>query len=348
MKISVVTPLYKSAPYVEELYRRCVAAIHSTGAADCEIIFVNDGSPDDGLAIAKGIAQADSRILVIDLARNYGQARAIMTGLTAARGDLVFVLDSDLEEEPEWIERFYREMMRTGCDVVYGVQTQHKRGLLYRAGRFLFYKAMRQLSDAWLPENAVTARLMSRRYVDAVVRFEEREIDISGLWHMAGFSQLPLNVEKHDRSPTTYTPLRLARLVINSVTAFSTRPLVAIAIIGVALCALAFAYTALIVIQKLVFGIPVDGWASVMAAILVMGGLIIFFNGVMAIYLAKIFLEVKRRPLAIVREVYRRDRQFREESSPREQANAALAADNANAGEPPRNMHSAHYPHGPS
>jgi len=306
MKISVVFPLYKSAPYIEELHRRCVATIHSIGEDfEHEIVFVNDGSPDEDVEIAKRVAMRDPGVVVIDLARNHGQHRAIMVGLEAASGDLVFVLDSDLEDEPEWLIRFYEEMVKSGCDVVYGVQSHKKRGPVYRIGRGLFFRAMRLLSGAKFREHALNARLMSRRYVDAVVQFKEREVFIDGIFEMCGFSQMPVSVVKYDRSPTNYTLPRLLSMTINAITSFSTRPLIGIAIVGMAVCALAFAYTAVIVFQKLMFGGPVEGWSSIMAAILIVGGANIFSSGIIAVYLAKVFYEVKQRPLAVVREVYR-------------------------------------------
>jgi len=307
MKISVVAPLYKSAPYIEELYRRCVDTIHSIDEDfEHEIVFVNDGSPDDGVSVAKRIAMRDPNVIVIDLARNHGQHRAIMVGLEAAAGDLVSVIDSDLEDEPEWIARFYTEMLTSGCDVVYGVQShKKKRGPIYRMGRGFFFRAMRLLSGAKFRENALNARLMSRRYVDAVLQFREREIFIDGIFEMCGFSQMPVSVVKYDRSPTNYTLPRLLSMAINGITSFSTRPLIGIAVMGVVVCALAFAYTAVIVFQKLVFGVPVEGWPSTMAAILIIGGMNILANGIIAVYLAKVFYEVKQRPLAVVREVYR-------------------------------------------
>jgi len=304
MKISVVSPLYRSAPYIDSLYRRCVESIRSIDGAEYEIVLVNDASPDDGVTVAKRIARRDPNVIVVDLARNYGQHRAVMVGLEHASGDLVFAIDADLEDEPEWIVRFYEEMARSGCDVVYGVQTHMKRGAAYRLGRGLFFRTMRVLSGATFRENTVSARLMSRRFVDAVLKFKEREIFIEGIWDMCGFSQMPVNVAKYDRSPTTYTLPRLFSLAINGITSFSTRPLIAIAIMGVAMCIVAFTYTAFIIIDNLLYGNPVEGWSSIMAAVLVIGGLIIFCNGIMAVYLAKVFIEVKQRPSAIIKEVY--------------------------------------------
>jgi putative glycosyltransferase len=305
MKISIVAPLYRSAPYIEALHGRCVDSIHAIGSDDYEIIFVNDGSPDEGVEIAKRIAVDDPGVVVVDLARNYGQHRAIMVGLEHATGDFVFVLDSDLEDEPEWLIRFHEEMTRTGCDVVYGVQVHKKRGALYRFGRNAFFRTMRVLSGATFRENMVNARLMKRRFVDAVLQFREREIFIDGIWEMCGFTQLPLSVVKHDTSPTNYTFARLAAMAINGITSFSTRPLIAIAALGVAACLLAFGYTAHIVLRQAIYGIPVEGWPSLMAAVLSIGGLTILCNGIMAIYIAMIFSEVKQRPLAVVKDVYR-------------------------------------------
>ncbi len=153
MKISVVAPLYRSAPYIEELYARCVETIHSIDEDfEHEIVFVNDGSPGDDIAVAGRVAMRDPNVVVIDLARNYGQDRAVMVGLGAATGDLVFLMDSDLEDEPEWIARFYTEMLTSGCDVVYGVQAhKKKRGLIYRLGRGLFFRLMRLLAGSKFP-----------------------------------------------------------------------------------------------------------------------------------------------------------------------------------------------------
>jgi putative glycosyltransferase len=302
MKFSIVTPLFRTAAYVEELHRRCAAAISATGAAEHEIVFVNDGSPDGSLTEAKKAAARDPHVVVVDLARNYGQHKAIMTGLSYATGDYVFVLDSDLEEDPEWIPLFYREMAARHCDVVYGISNLN-RSLTYRIGHRIFYRVIAILSDAPLPRQVCTARLMTRRYVDALMLFTESEVYLAGIWHLAGFAQVPVEVVKRHSRPTTYTLPRLAGLFVDAVTTYSTRPLLAISIAGIALSAVAFVYTGWIIAQSLLHGIAIEGWASVMAVTLLCGGLSFFFNGVIAIYVAKIFIEVKRRPRTIVREV---------------------------------------------
>lgn len=146
---------------------------------------------------------------------------------------------------------------------------------------------------------------MSQRYVEALLQFGEREVYLAGIWHAAGFSQLPILVTKHDSSPTNYTLSKVAAVFVNAVVSFSTKPLIGISISGIALSLFALAFTTWIVLRKLVWGIAVEGWASVMAIMLTIGGLTMFFNGIMAIYIAKIFIEVKQRPRSIIREIVR-------------------------------------------
>lgn len=305
MKISVVTPLYGSAPYIEELHRRAVAAIRAIGADGYEIIFVNDNGPDDSLDVAVRVAHRDAHTIVIDLSRNFGQHQATMAGLAQATGDYVFILDSDLEEEPEWLGQLFAEMSRQHCDVVYAVSDGPKGGQLYALARAIYYKVLNFLSPIKFPVNVCTARLMSRRYVDALLQFGERELFMAGIWHMAGFDQMAIRVAKRDSSPTTYSFGRRLNVFVNAVTAFSTRPLVMISVLGMVLSLAALVFVGYVVFRKLVYGVDIEGWTSVMAAVLLIGGASLFFNGVMAIYIAKIFVEVKQRPRTIIRRVYR-------------------------------------------
>lgn len=303
MKISVVTPLYRSEPYLEELLVRCRAAIEATGASP-EIIFVNDASPDASLKTARRLVERDPAVIVIDLSRNVGQHNATMAGLGYASGDLIFVMDSDLEDQPEWITSFHAALRVRDCDVVFGVMSNPKGNAAYGAARRVFYKLLRLFSNVDVPENVCSARLMTRRYVNALLEFRERELFMAGIWHMAGFTQLPILVEKRQSSPTTYGLLRLVTIFINAITAFSIRPLQIIGLSGLVLSALALVYTLTIVFRAMTSGIAVEGWASVMSATLLIGGVSMLFNGIMAIYIGKIFIEVKQRPRAIIRDIF--------------------------------------------
>lgn len=197
MKLSIVATLYQSASYIAEFHQRASAAAILYAGQDYEIILVNDGSPDNSLEISVELAEVDSHVVVVDLSRNFGHHKAMMTGLSYAKGKAVFLIDSDLEEEPEWLIGFSEQMVVEKCDVVFGVQERRKGGLIERWSGRWFYWLFKALTGLALPENIVTARIMSRRYVDALLRHEEREVFMAGLWFITGFIQRPQTIKKH-------------------------------------------------------------------------------------------------------------------------------------------------------
>jgi len=304
MKLSIVATLYQSAKYIEEFCRRADATARQFADDDYEIVLVNDGSPDNSLELAIRLSEEDHHIIIVDLSRNFGHHKAMMTGLAHAEGEQIFLLDSDLEEEPEWLLPFSEQMRQTQCDVVYGIQEQRKGGFIERWSGQWFYKLFHTLTGLTLPANVVTARLMSRRYVEALLRHEEREIMIAGLWLITGFEQRQHIIKKHYSGSTTYTFSHKLSLLINSVTSFSNAPLVGIFYIGMIISLIALYYTAYITTRWFIFAKPVTGWTSVMVSIWLLGGLVISFIGIVGIYLAKVFSETKRRPYTIVRKIY--------------------------------------------
>lgn len=304
MKLSVVTTLYESDPYIDEFYRRASAAASALVGDEYEVVFVNDGSPDDSLERAVALAELDPHVVVVDLSRNFGHHKAMMAGLRHAVGELVFLIDSDIEEEPEWLNRFASQMAAGHADVVYGVQALRKGGLFERVTGYWFYNAFRLLSGVELPRNLTTARLMSRRYVDALLLYGEREVVIAGLWQLTGFAQEPFTVNKHNHSESTYTFRKKMAALVNSITSFSNAPLVLIFYIGIAILAFAGCYTVYLAGKWMFFAHPPSGWTSVMASIWLLGGLIVSFIGIIGIYLSKVFSEAKQRPNTIVRAVH--------------------------------------------
>jgi len=306
MKLSIVATLYRSADCIDEFHRRATQAAAGHSGDDYEILLVNDGSPDASLEVALGLVDRDPRLVVVDLSRNFGHHKAMMTGLAHAGGDFVFLLDSDLEEEPEWLAPFAGQLESERCDVVYGVQKTRKGGWFERRSGQLYYDLMPRLTGVELPQNMITARLMTRRYVQALLRHEEREIDIGGLWAITGFEQRPHLVTKHHNSPTTYTLRRKLDLFVNSVTSFSNVPLIGIFYVGMLLLALALLTMIVVFVQWMFLARPVSGWTSLILSVWLLGGLIISFLGVIGIYLAKTFSEVKRRPYTIVKEIHGR------------------------------------------
>lgn len=303
MDLSIVTTLYYSAPYLEEFYARVCAAAHAV-ATDFEIILVNDGSPDDSLQTAISLHRKDKRVRVIDLSRNFGHHKAMMTGLTHACGELVFLVDCDLEEEPELLETFYRKLKVTEAEVVFGVQQERKGGLFERVSGNIFFKLFNFLSTDPIPPNVITARLMTRRYVKALVQHRERETMIAGLWTLTGFDQVSVPVEKHLKTSSTYDLRRKVSQLINAITSFSNKPLVMIFYLGCAILFLSTVAALVLIIRKLFFGALLLGWPSLIISVWLLGGLTIFCLGVIGIYLSKMFIEVKQRPYTIVREVY--------------------------------------------
>ncbi|WNV05378.1 glycosyltransferase family 2 protein [Candidatus Methylospira mobilis] len=304
MKLSIVATLYLSESGLSNFCRRAARAAAAWAGDDYEIILVNDGSPDNSLALAVQQAELDPHFIVVDLSRNFGHHKAMMTGLAQAQGEYIFLIDSDLEEEPEWLQGFAEHMAQSDCDVVYGVQQRRKGGWFERWSGLLFYRLFQSLTGLALPKDVVTARLMRRRYVDALVRHDEREVFIAGLWHITGFDQRPHAVIKHSSSATTYSLRHKLELLVNSVTAFSNAPLIAIFNIGLLISLCAAAYSAYLIIVWQFFARPLSGWTSVMASIWLLGGLIISFIGVIGIYLSRIYSETKRRPYTIIRQIH--------------------------------------------
>mgnify|MGYP000536590524 CR=1 FL=1 len=308
MKLSIVATLYQSSPYVNEFYERASAVARQLVENDYEIVLVNDGSPDNSLELATILSEKDFHVVVVDLSRNFGHHKAMMTGLMHAKGEKVFLIDSDLEEEPEWLLSFAEQMDQDVCDVVYGTQAVRKGNWFERLSGQWFYRFFKAFTGLALPANIVTSRLMTRRYVDALLSHKEREVFMAGLWYTTGFSQLPQTVKKHNTSSTTYTFRKKMSLLVDSVTSFSNKPLIGIFYIGIVISLFSLVYIALLILNWLYFSKPLSGWTSVMASVWLLGGMIISFIGVVGIYLSKIFTETKQRPYTIVRQVYEKQK----------------------------------------
>lgn len=273
---------------------------------DFEVVLVNDGSPDNSLDLAVRLTKNDNHVVVVDLSRNFGHHKAMMTGLSHATGEQVFLIDSDLEEEPEWLLSFAKELVAEQCDVVFGVQQQRKGKSFERFTGQWFWRLFNLLTGLQLPENITTARLMSRRYVDALLIHREREVFMAGLWHITGFKQVPQMIQKKSLGASTYTLRRKMSLLVNSITSFSNAPLVSIFYLGLFISLTAVIYVGYLFFNWWFVSKPLSGWTSVMASIWLLGGLVMSSIGVVGIYLSKIFSETKQRPYSIVRQIFGR------------------------------------------
>jgi putative glycosyltransferase len=304
MKLSIVTTMYYSSPYLEEFHRRIVAAARPI-TDDYEFVLVNDGSPDNSLEVALSLRKQDPRICVVDLSRNFGHHRAMMIGLNHTKGDMVFLLDCDLEEPPEALPILYQKLKEDSADVVFGVQTKRHDPILKSLFAIVYYRLLGWIADEKIPANLLTARLMSRRYVDALVRHQERVFNIEGLWQRTGFKQVAIPVDKLDyKGASTYNFRRQLALAVTSILSTSNKPLILIGMLGIFITLPAALGIIILVIRYFLLGQGVEGWASLIVSLWFLGGLIISMLGIIALYLAVIFEEVKQRPYSIVAQLY--------------------------------------------
>jgi putative glycosyltransferase len=311
MLISVVTTLYKSSPYLEEFYRRTLEAVRDSSRdaeLTLEFIFVDDGSPDDSAAKVRELLKRPTPATLVELSRNFGHHRAILTGLSFARGDFIFLIDCDLEEPPE----LFGEMLRTlkqsrdtdePADVVYAVPHRRKGGTFERVSGELFYKLFNALSNVRVPNNWMICRLMTARYVRALLAHHERELFLGGLFGITGFRQVAITADKRHKGSSAWTLQKKLKVALQAVTAFSARPLWLLAGIGTLISAASALAILYMIVRVMIFGMPYQsGWASTMVTISFFGGLNLLAIGIVGLYVAQVFAEVKGRP-CIAKEV---------------------------------------------
>ena len=297
--------MYRSALFVAEFYDRITRAAKAL-TDDYEIVLVNDGSPDDSLQRAVALARRDNHVRVVDLSRNFGHHHAILAGLSQAQGERIFLIDIDLEEQPEWLPLFAREQDSSQADVVFGVQLERVGGILSRHLGVWFYRLFNALSDVKIAENPCTVRIITRNFVRALLTLRDRNLFLAGNFAWAGFVQRPLAVQKKQRGgASNYNMRRSIRLFFDAVSSFSSYPLRAIFVTGFVISLLSGLFGLEMIIRKLLHPEAVAlGFSSVIVSLWFLGGLIIFFLGVIGLYLSKIFIEVKDRPSFIIKTIY--------------------------------------------
>lgn len=301
MKLSIVSTLYRSESEIEEFCMRANQAAYKwSGNEDYEIILVNDGSPDRSLDVVEQLSIAIPQIKIIDLSKNFGHHAALMCGLENASGDFVFLIDSDLEESPEWLEEFGNRIT-PDIDVVYGKQIARKGSIFEKASGSLFWNLFRLVLGKNFPTDVTTARLMRKDYVNALVSFKERELFIGGLWFITGFNQIPFEVQKLSKGRTTYTLSKKINLLVDSVTSFTSLPLVVVFYIGFLISLVSLAVTFVTLLRWIMENQAPEGWTSLLLSIWLLSGIMISSIGIVGIYLSKVFVEVKGRPRVIIK-----------------------------------------------
>lgn len=301
--LSVVVPCYneeRALPiFASALAEVCRSCLEGVGV---ELILVDDGSVDQTLAIIRGLSQRDSlpyRIRYFALSRNFGKEAALLAGLEAADGDYVVTMDADMQDPPSLIPEMLDELMSGSWDSV-ATRRVDRAGEppIRSAFARLFYRVINRLSDADIVDGARDFRMMTRKMVDAVVAMPEYNRFTKGIYGWVGFRTKWLPYENVERAAgeTKWSFWKLAAYAIEGIVAFSTAPLALASVLGLLLCLVAVGFALFVIVRAAFFGDPVAGWPSLMAVILLLGGAQLLCLGINGQYLAKTYIETKRRP----------------------------------------------------
>jgi polyisoprenyl-phosphate glycosyltransferase len=303
--ISVVIPAYNEEAVIAAFHQRMSALFDTLSDYRCEMIFVNDGSTDRTQAIIDELYARDNRVACVNLSRNFGKEIAMTAGLDHAEGNAVVVIDADLQDPPELIRDFIREW-KTGFDVVYARRT-HRDGesWLKKVTASAFYRLMeRQSGKVKIPRNTGDFRLMSRRSVDALLQLREQHRFMKGLFAWVGYPSKAIEYRRDPRvaGQTKFNYWKLWNFALEGITSFTIGPLKMATYIGLTTSTLAFLYGLWIIGKTLILGHDVPGYPSLMVTILFLGGIQLFFIGVLGEYLGRVFGETKQRPLYLVQD----------------------------------------------
>ena len=299
--ISFVVPVYNGAKMTERLYDRLLPVARSFG--NYEIIFVDDGSKDESLSTLEKLAAKDGNVCVVQLSRNFGQHNATLAGLSCARGDVIITLDQDLQNPPEEIPRLI-EKLSEWFDVVYGLPEERGYGYFRSATSGFSKWVSKKILSTSLQGNSSSFRAMRRWVVDEVVKYKSSYIYIDGLigWTTTNIGGvLVRNVKAETKSH--YTIQRLINHGLNLVVNFSIRPLQIASLVGAASAVFGLFGAIIVIAEKILFGIPVQGWASLMVVVLVVGGLQIGFLGLIGEYTGRILMNSNSSPVFVIREI---------------------------------------------
>lgn len=299
--ISVVLPCHNEAENLDLLFTR-LESVFEKMAVSYELIAVDDGSTDDTYARLVAHHARNPNIITIRLARNFGKENTVSCGLAHARGDAAIIMDSDLQHPPEVIADLYKKW-KDGAQMVYALRRNRDTdGVLRRQFSHLYYWVFDKIGDIKLPEGAGDFRLLDRCVIDAVNALPERSRFMKGLMSWVGFStaSVEFDVAPRHKGQSSWSPIGLIRFAFDGLLSFSSIPLRMWTAIGGAISMFAFLYMIVLIIQTTLFGIDVPGFATIMVSVLMLGGIQLIGLGVLAEYIARIFVEVKRRPLYFI------------------------------------------------
>lgn len=305
IRISVIVPCYNEQESLPLFMKEINQVSRKMAEQEFEIILVNDGSKDGTIQLMKEIAKKDSRVKYISFSRNFGKEAAIYAGLQHAKGDFVAIMDADLQDPPSLLPEMYRAVTEEGYDSVATRRVTRKgeppiRSFFAR----MFYKIINKMTDVEIVDGARDFRLMNRKYVNALLELKEYNRFSKGLFGWVGFKNKWIEFENVERiaGETKWSFWSLFKYSIQGIVAFTTTPLMISSFIGILFCLVAILATVVIVVRKVLFGDPVDGWASMICTITFLGGIQLFCLGIVGQYMAKMYLEIKDRPVYIIDE----------------------------------------------
>ena len=303
--LSVIVSCYNEEEALPLFYKEINKISKKMKDLDFELIFVNDGSVDKTLSVIKKIIDKDKRVRYVSFSRNFGKEAAMYAGLKFSKGDYVTLMDADLQDPPELLPEMYNYIINEGYDCV-GTRRVTRKGEPPVRSFFArcFYKIINKMSKIEMVDGARDFRLMTRQMVDAILSMGEYNRYSKGLFSFVGFDTKWLEYENVERvaGKTKWSFWKLFIYAVDGICAFSTAPLVMSAVLGIILCIISFIMILFIIIRTLVYGDPVSGWPSLVCIIFFVSGIQLFCIGIIGEYLAKNYLEVKNRPIFIVKE----------------------------------------------
>ena len=306
-KISVVVSCYNEEKALPLFYKEMerVRKQDFENIADFEYIFVNDGSKDKTLEEIKALGQKDNKVRYVSFSRNFGKEAAMLAGLESATGDYVTLMDADLQDPPSLLRKMYDSIINENYDAV-GTRRVTRKGEPPIRSFFarMFYKIINKMSDIEMVDGARDYRLMKRQVVDAIISLKEYNRYSKGLFSFVGFKTKWLEYENVERvaGETKWSFWKLFKYALEGITAFSTTPLILASVLGLVFCIISFLAIIFIIIRTLIYGDPTAGWPSLVCIIVFVSGIQLFSIGVIGQYLSKTYLEVKHRPIYIVKE----------------------------------------------
>ena len=302
--ISIVVPMYNEAQIVDRFFDAIIEVLNEL-KMPWEIVCVNDGSSDETQNRLLSRREAEPRIRIVSLSRNFGKDIALTAGLDFARGEAVIPIDADLQDPPRLIPEFI-EKWKAGFDVVYGSRiSRDGDSASKKASAALFYRLHNYISETKLPVDTGDFRLMDRKVVDAIKRLPERNRFMKGLFAWTGFKQASIEYARESRAAgqAKWSYWRLWNFALDGITSFSTLPLRVWSYVGAFLAIMSGLYGSFIIVKTLIYGVDVPGYASIMVAVLFVGGIQLISLGVIGEYIGRIYIETKQRPLYVVADV---------------------------------------------